>query len=38
MILYERSGNRTSTLRPLYPGFPADKEILDCRARGDYNR
>jgi hypothetical protein len=38
MILYERSGNRTSTLRPLYPVFPADKEILDCRARGDYNR
>jgi hypothetical protein len=38
MLLYERSGNRTSTLRPLYPAFPVDKEILDRRTRGDYSR
>jgi hypothetical protein len=38
MLLYERSGNRTSTLRPLYSAFPADKDILDRRARGDYSR
>jgi hypothetical protein len=37
-LLYERSGNRASTLRPLYPAFPVDKEILDRRARGDYRR
>jgi hypothetical protein len=38
MLLYERSGNRTSTLRPLYPAFLADKDVLDRRARGDYSR
>jgi hypothetical protein len=38
MLLYERSGNRASTLRPLYPAVPVDKEILGRRARGDYSR
>jgi hypothetical protein len=38
IVLYERSVHRAGTLRPLYPAFPVDKEILDRRARGDLSR
>jgi hypothetical protein len=38
VILYERNGNRTSTLRPLDPTYSVDKDILERRGRGDYSR
>jgi hypothetical protein len=40
VVLYDRCGNDAITLRPLNPAIPADKEILERRARGlpDYSR
>ncbi|KAF1921886.1 hypothetical protein BDU57DRAFT_545273 [Ampelomyces quisqualis] len=38
VLLYECSGRYARTLRPLFPAFPVDSDILRRRARGDYSR
>ncbi|KAH7389468.1 hypothetical protein DE146DRAFT_664214 [Phaeosphaeria sp. MPI-PUGE-AT-0046c] len=38
VLFYECRGHKSSIYRPLNPKFAIDREILECRARGDHRR